>query len=196
MLGRTIALLSRDDWLVVGWVLAIRALLFIFGAKSYQVFEKKGLPGVSGWFEIWNRWDADQYLRLAKSGYTSSSVWKAWLYPLFPWCVRFVAYLNGNYLLSALFVSGAALLIGAVVLRRLVQIDFGRAAALRAVWFFLIFPTTYFQHAPYTESLFLALAFGICFSCAEGTLVAGWRARSLIVDDARQRNRFAPGAYH
>lgn len=160
MLGRTIALLPRDDWLVVSWVLAIRVLLFIFGAKSYQVLENKRLPGVSGWFEIWNRWDADQYLRLAKSGYTSSSVWKAWFYPLFPWCVRFVAYLNGNYLLSALFVSGAALLIGAVVLRRLVQIDFGRAAALRSVWFFLIFPTAYFLHAPYTESLFLALALG------------------------------------
>jgi hypothetical protein len=31
-----VGLLSKRDWLVVGWVLAIKALLFLFGAKSYQ----------------------------------------------------------------------------------------------------------------------------------------------------------------
>jgi hypothetical protein len=160
LFGRVVALLPRDDWLVVGYVLASRVLLFVFGAKSFQVLENKRVTGVFGWIEIWNRWDADQYLRLAKLGYSGSSVWKAWLYPFFPWCVRFVAWTNGNYLMSAIVVSITALLIASILLRRLVQMDFGRGTALRSVWFFLIFPTAYFLHAPYTESLFVALTIG------------------------------------
>ena len=158
--ARVTGLLSREDWLVVGWVFAIRVLLFVFGSKSYQILENKRTVGWFGWVDLWNRWDADQYLKLARFGYTNASVWKAWFYPLYPWCVRIVAFLNGNYLASALVVSAIALLIAALLLRRLVQIDFSPEVALRSVWFFLIFPTAYFLHAPYTESLFLALVIG------------------------------------
>ena len=35
--------LQREDWLVVGWVLAIKILLFIFGAKSFRILENKPL---------------------------------------------------------------------------------------------------------------------------------------------------------
>ena len=161
---RIVGLLPADDWLVVGWVLAIRALLFIFGSRSFQIFENKRTHGWFGWIDLWNRWDADQYLKLAKFGYTSTSNWKAWFYPLYPWCIRAVAAFNGNYLASALVVSLIALIIAALLLRRLVQIDFSSDVALRSVWFFLIFPTAYFLHAPYTESLFLALAMGSIFA--------------------------------
>ncbi|HEY6071772.1 MAG TPA: mannosyltransferase family protein, partial [Chthoniobacterales bacterium] len=157
---RVVGWLSPDEWLIVGWVLMIRVLLFVFASRSFQIFEKKRSPGWFGWIDLWNRWDADQYLKLAKFGYTSTSNWKAWFYPLYPWCVRAVAFLNGNYLVSALMVSLIALIIAALLLRRLVQIDFSAEVALRSVWFLLIFPTSYFLHAPYTESLFLALALG------------------------------------
>ena len=150
-------LLPREDWLVIGWVLAIKALLLLFGVKSFQVLENKPVPG---WLEIWNRWDASHYLDVAKFGYSSSGVFKAWFYPLFPWCTRAVAWLTGNYIASAFIVSGAALLVAAVLLRRLVELDYPGDVARRAVWFFLIFPTAYFLHIGYTESLFLALALG------------------------------------
>jgi Gpi18-like mannosyltransferase len=183
--ARITTLLPREDWLVVGWVLAIRVLLFIFGSKSYQILENKRTVGWFGWVELWNRWDADQYLKLAQFGYTQANVWKAWLYPLYPWCVRIVAFLNGNYLASALVVSAIALLVAALVLRRLVQIDFSPEVALRSVWFFLIFPTAYFLHAPYTESLFLALVIGSVFAARKerwwlaGTLGAlAWMTRA------------------
>jgi len=182
---RISGLLPPDDWLVVGWVLAIRVLLFIFGSRSFQIFEDKRAPGWFGWMDLWNRWDADQYLKLAKFGYTNASAWKAWFYPLYPWCVRFVALFNGNYLASGLVVSLIALLIAALLLRRLVGIDFSADVALRSVWFFLIFPTAYFLHAPYTESLFLALAIGSIFAARKekwwlaGTLGAlSWMTRA------------------
>src|SRR6266513_2790191 len=104
---RAARLLPHDDWLVLGWVLLIRIALFVFAAKSYRVLDDKNTVGTFGWADLWNRWDADQYLRLAKFGYTNVSVWKAWFYPLYPWSVRIVAFLNGNYLVSALVVSAA-----------------------------------------------------------------------------------------
>jgi Gpi18-like mannosyltransferase len=160
-LGRALHFLPPDDWLVLGWALAIKILLFIFGAKAFQVLENKRVPGGGlGWLEIWNRWDAVHFLRLAEFGYTASDKFKAWFYPLFPWSIRVVAWLTGNYLVSAIIVSAIALLASAVLLRRLVQIDFSPEVALRTVWFLLIFPTSYFLHAGFTEGLFLALVLG------------------------------------
>lgn len=187
---RAVGLLSPDDWLVVGWVVALRVLLFIFGSRSFQIFENKRTPGWFGWVDLWNRWDADQYLKLAQFGYTNTGAWKAWFYPLYPWCVRFVALIAGNYLVSALIVSFVALVAAAILLRRITLLDFSSDVALRSVWFFLIFPTAFFLHAPYTESLFLALAMSSIFAARKdrwwlaGTLGAlSWatRANGIII---------------
>ena len=163
-----VRVVPRDDWIVVGWVFATKVLLFCLSAQSFQILEDQCLAGAFGWLNIWNRWDADQYLRLAEFGYSASSVWKAWLYPFYPWCVRAAAWIIGNYLISALLVSTVALLVGAVLLRRLVQIDFAPQIALWSVWFFLIFPTAYFLHAPYTESLFFALTIASLLAARRG----------------------------
>lgn len=188
--SRVTGLLARDEWLVLGWVLAIRVLLFIFGSRSFQILENKRTPGWFGWIDLWNRWDADQYLKLAQFGYSNTGAWKAWFYPLYPWSIRFVAFLNGNYLVSALIVSLVALAVAAVLLRRLALLDFSADIALRTAWFFLIFPTALFLHAPYTESLFLALAIGSIFAARKdkwwlagtlGTLSWMTRANGIIL---------------
>jgi mannosyltransferase PIG-V len=155
--NRLIALLSKRDWLVVGWALAIKALLFVFGAKSYQILEDRRAPNINAWLEIWNRWDAAHYLQVARTGYNAKDVL---VYPLFPWLTRFFAQVSGDYLTGALMLSGIASVVAAVLLQRLARLDYPAPVALRAAWFFLIFPTSYFLHIGYTESLFLALTFG------------------------------------
>ena len=117
--------LQREDWLVVGWVFAIKILLFIFGAKSFRILENRPLPGRFGSLDIWNRWDSLHYLRVAQFGYNPAGVMKAWFYPLFPWCARLVAYVlnNNNYLVSAFILSGFASVAAAILLRRIVQFD-------------------------------------------------------------------------
>jgi len=159
-LMRLIALVPKRDWLVVGWVLAIKILLLVFGVKSYQVLQDERIASVHGWLEIWHRWDALHYQKLAQFGYGSMENLKAWFYPLFPWCVRLIAYLAKDYIVSALIVSGVASIAAALLLSKLVELDYSARVAQRAVWFFLIFPTAYFLHIGYTESLFLALALG------------------------------------
>jgi hypothetical protein len=185
--NRLVGLLSKRDWLVVGWVLAIKGLLFLFGAKSYQIFENRRAPSAHAWLEIWNRWDASHYLQVAQTGYKAKDVL---VYPLFPWLTRFFAQVSGDYLVGALVLSGLASIAAAVLLQRLVQLDYPAPIALRAVWFFLIFPTSYFLHVGYTESLFLALALG-CILAARterwwlagilGALSSMTRANGLVL---------------
>src|SRR5438132_6279337 len=155
-----VSLLSKRDWLVVGWALAIKCLVFLFGAESYRILENKQLPGPHGWLEIWNRWDSLHYLRIAEFGYSAKDTLQAWFYPLFPWCVCLVAQATGDYLVGAFIVAGVASVVATVLLRRLVQLAFPAVVAQRATWFFLIFPTACFLHIGYTESLFLALGLG------------------------------------
>jgi hypothetical protein len=154
------ALLPRSDWLVIGWVLATKALILIFGVRSFHMLEDKGIPAHLGWLEIWNRWDAIHFQRLAQVGYSAGDKLKAWFYPLYPWCVRITAFLTGDFLVAAFVVSAIASIFSVVLFRRLVEVDSPTTVARRAVWFFLIFPTAYVLHIGYTEGLFLALVIG------------------------------------
>jgi hypothetical protein len=63
-------------------------------------------------------------------------------------------------MLSAFLVATVASLILGVTMARLFAIDYPRHLARRAVWFMFIFPTSYFLHIGYSESLFLALVIG------------------------------------
>src|SRR6185295_9838523 len=81
-------------------------------------------------------------------------------YPLYPWLVRAAAYITCNYLTAVFVVSGIASVAAALLLQRLARLDESPAVARNAVWFLLIFPTSYFLHIGYTESLFLALTLG------------------------------------
>jgi hypothetical protein len=154
--GRIPAVLSKEDWVAIGWTIAIKLLLFVLGVETFQILSNERVTGIHNWLELWNRWDSLHYLKLAEFGYSKADPMKAWLYPLFPWTVRVFAWVIRDYLVAAFVVSGLACAAGAVLLRRLVARDYGEETAQRAVWFFLIFPTAYFLHIGYTESLFLA----------------------------------------
>ena len=165
---KIIALVPNADWMVAGWVFALKFLLLIFGAKSYQILEDHRPDGEHPWLELWNRWDAVHYHNIAQFGYGATESIKQMFYPLYPSCVWLLAQINGDYLVSAFIVAGAASLAAAVLLRRLVALDYSPAVALRSVWFFLIFPTAYFLHIGYTEGLFIALALGSLFAARTG----------------------------
>ena len=154
---RIVAFLPREDWIVIGWVIAIKTLLFVIGVKSYPMLWDKYAPTPNRWFEPWDQWDFGHYQKIAEFGYEAGDGSLAF-YPLFPCLLRLVAYISGSYLAAGLIVSGIASVAAAVLLRRLVQLDYDSAVALRSVWFFLIFPTAYFLHVGYSESLFMALA--------------------------------------
>jgi Gpi18-like mannosyltransferase len=155
-------LASLFDARTVELVLAIKALVLLFGVQAFTVSQNQRLGSFYEWLSIWNRWDAPHYLDLARMGYVSEGVEARWIvfYPLYPWLVRAASFVLRDDLLSAFFVSALASVAAGLLLRRLAQLDETDAAARASVFFMFIFPTSYFLHIGYTESLFLALAVG------------------------------------
>ena len=147
----------------MGLVLGIKLLLLTFGVQAVASFS----PDHRGWFEIWNNWDTLHYLGLAEHGYVAAGESRVSLvfFPLYPWLVRLTAFFARDYMAAAFIVSGFASVAAALLLRRLARCDESEEVSRNAVWFLFIFPTSFFLHIGYTESLFLALTLG-CFLAA------------------------------
>jgi hypothetical protein len=153
----------RWDWPTITLVLGIKVLLFTFGVQAVAATAVRH----PGWLEIWNRWDAMHYLNLAENGYAAVGDSRVSLvfFPLYPWLVRAMAVLVSDYMVAAFVVSGIASLATGLLFMRLARCDESEEVARNTVWFLFIFPTSFFLHICYTESLFLALTLG-CFLAA------------------------------
>ena len=152
--------------------LLVRAGLFVLGTVAVAVLPANTPATVPGWaapavrhdwsamFTAWERWDALWYLRIAAHGYSPHDG-SAAFFPGYPLLVRDVGWLTGGHLLFAAYlVSAVALVIGLVTVYRLTEYEFDTDLARRTVLLLCVFPTSFFFFAPYSESLFLALAAG------------------------------------
>jgi hypothetical protein len=165
--------LTRTDAHLLGWTLGTKLGVLAIGYAALWV--TTGTP--PGLLEPWDRWDAPHYTDIAVFGYmandpgTLSAPGYEQVYPgdldlyivflpLFPWLVAAVNAVVGVPALAAFIVASVASLFVAPMLYRLVSADLGPHIGLWAAVLLLVFPTAYFLHLGYTESLFLALAFG------------------------------------
>jgi hypothetical protein len=179
-----------DERYIISLTFTIKIITLLFGVHAFNAFQAAA-PG-SGSLEVWNRWDSPAYLNVARHGYTSTGPDRVQLVilPLYPFCVHAFAVIARNYLISAFVVSGVAAAVAAVLLYKLTRLDNSRATALKAVWLMLIFPSSFFLHIAYAESLFLALAIGCLYAARSdrwmvsgitGALAAMTRINGLIL---------------
>jgi Gpi18-like mannosyltransferase len=103
---------------------------------------------------VWGRWDAVHYLDIATIGYHGTDMA---FFPLYPLLIAALGAVIGNHLIAGLIVSNVALFFGLLYLYKLVEHEFDRAVARRAIFYISIFPTAVFFSAVYTESLFFFL---------------------------------------
>jgi hypothetical protein len=171
-------LASLLDAQTVALVLAVKALLLLFAVHAFTVSQNQPVGSFYDWLSMWNRWDAPHYLDLAREGYVSEGVEARWIvfYPLYPWLVRAATLVLRDELLGAFFVSTIASLAAGLLLYRLARLDEQESVARASVFFMFVFPTSYFLHIGYTESLFIALALG-AFLAARG---GRWWAAGLL----------------
>ncbi len=156
---RSILGLTASDRSVAAMVLVIKAAVLVFGALSFQVTNNERVDTLTQLLSIWNRWDGPQYLLIAQHGYAPTGDQRLALafFPLYPWLIRLTGVVVRDAVLSAFLISTIASVAAGVALARLFAIDNSRHLARRAAWFLFIFPTSYFIHIDYSESLFLAL---------------------------------------
>ena len=128
-------------------------------AGNYRVHRQLPKP-----LEMWVRWDAEWYLAIAEHGYRgpldAGYDLRPALFPLYPLLVAAVNLLLRSPVVAGLIVANLALLLFLFALWRLVELDFGAAAAGRAVWLYLLFPSSLFLSGIYTESVMLAASVG------------------------------------
>ena len=103
---------------------------------------------------VWGRWDAVHYLDIATRGYQGTDMA---FFPLFPMLIRIVGSLAGNHLIAGILVSSASFFFGLLYLYKLLEREYDRAVARRAIFYVSIFPTAVYFTAVYTESLFFML---------------------------------------
>jgi len=147
-----------------------RIVIFLGAALAYIVLDagrygpNGGPPPArigagSGWaIDLWGRWDGGWFARIAEHGYESPHFTTAF-FPLYPAFVRIVALpLGGRDALAGVLVSLVACAVAVVLLHELTRSVLGEDDARRAVVYLLVFPTTIFLGAVYSESLYLLLA--------------------------------------
>lgn len=113
------------------------------------------------WFiNPWFQWDTLSYMEISILGYNNHSSSIAYM-PLYPFLIRLIAPLVGNnHLTAALLISSLSFIVTLVLLYELIADMYDSKLAFRTVLAFLVFPTTFFMLAGYTEALFLALVLG------------------------------------
>lgn len=156
------------------------SLRLLFGLFAIYLWWAGGLPGPchfelarDGWITIppladhgaefplvgvWQRWDACWYTKIATYGYEAAEN-SVNFWPLFPVLTGLLGMVLGNAVaLAGLIVSGIAYVAAMTGLHRLIARDLDPETAETTVLAISIFPTAFFFFAPFTESLFLALA--------------------------------------
>lgn len=118
-------------------------------------------------------WDGPNYLAIAQHGYTRNI--QANFFPLYPLMVRLVHSVISSLVDSGLIVSWLCL-VGAVyfylkIMKVLYHLN-DNLEAVRGTLFFILFPTSVFLIATYTESLFAFLALGAIYYALRGRYIA------------------------
>jgi mannosyltransferase PIG-V len=136
-------------------------------------------------------WDSEYYLAIAVGGYDDPAtdyvgppdrqVTKSYaFFPFYPWVMRILAFplkifgLNpiATATLAGVIVSGLGTLLGMWALYDLTRDGLGEDGALRATFYLLIFPTSFFFIQVYTEGLFVGMAFASLAMLKRGNWLA------------------------
>lgn len=104
-----------------------------------------------------SRWDSSFYVAIAQDGYKYTNVPLPYVafFPLLPLLMRGATWVIADVLVAGLFITNMALLLAAMLLHRLVDMEWGSGIADRSVWYLLIFPTSFYGSAVYGDSLYL-----------------------------------------
>jgi len=106
----------------------------------------------------WNYWDTPHYIYLATHGYVNVGDPANFIVfmPLYPLILALFNFVK-NAEAVGILISTASFAFACVLLYKLLRLDYEEKFVERFLLLLLIFPTSYFFGAPYTESLFVLL---------------------------------------
>ncbi len=133
-----------------------------FPYKGFFPYKETALQYSKGFVSKFANFDGVHYLKIAKKGYDQ---YEQAFFPFYPILIKLAGFIfNGNLLYAAIFVSNLSFFIGTLLLYEVFKKPFGEKIAFWTMVFLIFFPTSFYFHAVYTESLFLLLfAVGLFF---------------------------------
>ena len=127
-------------------------------------------PSSIGFTDMWTRWDARHFLRIADGGYFAYPDYpnEIAFFPLFPLLIRGLAAVGIDPSLAGMLISLIGSIVAGAFLYRLAEEELGEGTGRRALVYLFLFPTAVFLIAPYSESLFLAGAIAAFYYARRG----------------------------
>jgi hypothetical protein len=166
MTNQKLILVNISWWvaLFVLGALAMRLIPFTNTFATYGILESSTLPK---WFKHWANFDGGSYIVISDVGYRQVGFVQAY-FPIFPLVIRYLTYpftwmnLSDVTLLNLRFLLGTGFnflcsTLFLITFYKYLRLRFDTIKTNHIITTFLLFPTTFFMHAFYTESLFLLL---------------------------------------
>lgn len=164
---------ARVPWVYVGvFVVVVNVLAYVGKGLLTSPLHSSWNPAVAAEASPLARWDAGWYRSIAESGYfwdPATGVGNVTFLPLFPLLVRGLAFVRIPFFLAATLLSYACLAGSVVMFQRLQAPRTRTAQANSPLLALLTFPWAFFLLAPYSESLFLALALATFLTALRGS---------------------------
>lgn len=117
-------------------------------------------PKMNYW-ERWANWDGGHFLSIASSGYSKI---QTPFFPLYPLLINFLSTLKITPFWGAFLISQTSTIAALFFLYKLVLLDFKEKNAKRVIVALLIFPSSFYLGAVYSESLFLSLTLAAIYA--------------------------------
>ena len=149
---------KRDIYFILKSFLVWRILIFIpiLLAPYFFELQKNFLGGglehylTNPFIWSWANFDGEHYLSIAKIGYANG---EQAFFPFYPLLIKFF----GGSVFSGIFISNLSFLVALFGLYKLIKLDYDDILAKISIILVLVFPTSFYFGAVYTESLFLCL---------------------------------------
>jgi hypothetical protein len=141
--------------------LASRIAVAMAGLGGAWVLHGRQASHVPSWLELWQHWDADLFVKVARFGYPPTMAYPDHTevdFPAMPMAVRAVHLVTGNWTVAGLLISLVAGGVAACAIYHLAAREDGPVAGRRAVLYLVCFPYAVFLFVGYSEGLFLAFA--------------------------------------
>ena len=160
--------IGLSSWVAIIWFIVDQEFGLIYnwswinGAYS-GIYPHESIIGRM-MIDAWVHWDASHLLAIAKFGYQNLELGNLNYFPLFPLATRVTGRIVfGDIAFAGLLVTTASAVLAVTLLYRLIIViwnDYELARWSVLVW--LIFPSSFFLFAPYSDALYICLILG-CF---------------------------------
>lgn len=141
--------------------LASRIAVGMAGLAGAWVLQGHQARDVPSWLGLWQHWDADLFVKVARFGYPPTAAYPDRTevdFPAMPIALRVAHLFTHNWTAAGLLVALVAGGVAACALYHLAAGEDGPLAGRRAVMYLVCFPYAVFLFAGYSEGLFLAFA--------------------------------------